>query len=239
MTCALVLTAAGNSTRMGGPVKKEYLTVATADTGRISVLSAALHAFISTGFFFPVIITVPSGGEAEARSVLAEDGRIASLLATQGIEPHFAEGGKSRQESVRSGLELTARIARDASMPEPDFVMIHDGARPWVSADIIRGVLAETQKTGAAVPGIPSTDTQKEIDASGKILRHLERARIVSVQTPQGFRFSGIREAHEKAAGDGTEYTDDTEIWGRYNGDVAVCPGDRANKKITYQGDIA
>jgi len=58
------------------------------------------------------------------------------------------------------------------------------------------------------------------------------------VQTPQGFRLNELLEAHGKAANDGRAYTDDTEIWGRYAGEVHVCPGDRNNRKITWKGDL-
>ncbi len=232
MSAILVLTAAGNSTRMGGDVKKEYLTVSRDGNNRISVLSAALHAFLETVFFSVIVITVPQGGEPEARAVLAEDSRIADLLAKRKTGLYFVEGGSSRQESVLNGLLSAEKWGTDA------IVLIHDGARPWVSARIIRDVLAATETHGAAVPGIPPIDTQKEIDGSGKIIRHLDRSRIISVQTPQGFRYGELLAAHRKAASDGQTYTDDTEIWGRYVGDVYVCPGERDNKKITWPGDL-
>lgn len=239
MRRALILTAAGSSTRMGGPVKKEYLTIAQNEAGRISVLSSALHAFLSTKLFTDIIITVPSNGETEARRILAEDRRIAPLIDASGITLFFAEGGRTRQESVRAGIELlAARWKSGDGASDDDIVLIHDGARPWISEPTIRQVIETTELRGAAVPGIPSVDTQKEIDADGRIVRHLDRSRIMSVQTPQGFRFEGIRLAHAKAADDGSSYTDDTEIWGRYAGDVYVCEGDRENKKITYQGDL-
>jgi len=233
MANALVLTAAGNSTRMGGEVKKEYLEL----DGNVTVLSSALHAFLATGKFKYILITVPAGGEAEARCVLSRDSRIAALLDAAGITLRFAEGGKSRQESVRNGIEALARLTADEAAP-PDIVLIHDGARPWVTADTIGAVLDGTASYGASVPAIPSVDTQKEIDGTGKIIRHLERDRIVSVQTPQGFRLNELLEAHGKAANDGRAYTDDTEIWGRYAGEVHVCPGDRNNRKITWKGDL-
>jgi 4-diphosphocytidyl-2-methyl-D-erithritol synthase len=238
MNRALILTAAGSSTRMGGPVKKEYLIIAENEAGRISVLSSALHAFLSTKLFSDIIITVPSNGETEARRVIAEDRRIAPLLEADGITLFFAEGGRTRQESVRAGIELLAVRWKNGDRAGDDIVLIHDGARPWISETTIKRVIETTILHGAAVPGIPSVDTQKEIDEAGRIIRHLDRSRVMSVQTPQGFRFDEIRDAHAKAADDGHEYTDDTEIWGRYAGDVYVCPGDRENRKITYQGDL-
>jgi len=235
MVRALVLTAAGSSSRMGGTVKKEYLPLEENGTGTVSVLSSSLFTFLSTRSFTHILITVPRDGENLARKTIDADGRIADALASQGITLIFTEGGSTRQESVRRGLVALESLASSNPI---DTVLIHDAARPWVTAETIGAVIAETERIGAAVPGIPSVDTQKETDESGKILRHLERSRIVSVQTPQGFRYAELLAAHRKAADDGKEYTDDTEIWGRYAGDVQVVEGNRENKKITWQGDI-
>jgi len=234
---ALILTAAGSSTRMGGTVKKEYLTLSEDASGRISVLSQALFKFLDTRFFSFIVITVPKAGETEARAVLAADPRIALLLEESGARVFFAQGGDSRQASVLCGLE--ALVSNTPSViKNADIVLIHDAARPYVTAPVIRSVLETAAAKGAAVPAIPPVDTEKEIDANGRIVRHLDRSSIVAVQTPQGFLLAPLVEAHRKAALDGKTYTDDTEIWGRYEGDVWVCPGERENKKITYSGDI-
>ena len=116
--------------------------------------------------------------------------------------------------------------------------MIHDGARPFVSKEVIMEALQAALEFGASVPGVTPTDTQKEIDGDGFIVRHLTRSSLVAVQTPQCFRFKELLEAHEKAATDGREYTDDTEIWGQYCGPVRVTKGDVNNIKITYPADL-
>ena len=235
MVRALVLTAAGSSSRMGGTVKKEYLPLEEGGVGRVSVLSSSLHTFLLTHGFSYILITVPKDGESLARKTIDADARIAEALSSQAITLSFTEGGSTRQESVRRGLVALESLSSSNPI---DTVLVHDAARPWVTEATINEVIAATERIGAAVPGIPSIDTQKEIDASGKIARHLERSRIVSVQTPQVFRFAELLAAHLKAADDGKEYTDDTEIWGRYAGDVQVVAGTRENKKITFQGDV-
>lgn len=237
MSHALVLTAAGSSARMGGAVKKEYLPLSS-EPG-ISVLSAALYAFYSTGLFSRIVITLPAQGEASAREALAADRRFPPLPWESPELPclTFAQGGKTRQESVFNGLETLERCAIQDGL-WPDLVLIHDAARPWVTPEMIRLVTDTAAARGAAVPGIPPVDTQKEVDSSGRIVRHLERSTLVSVQTPQGFRFRDILAAHRKASLDGRNYTDDTEIWGRYAGDVFVCPGDPSNKKVTFREDL-
>ena len=120
----------------------------------------------------------------------------------------------------------------------PDAVLIHDGARPFVSKKIIDDVISSLEKSGAAVPGVPAVDTQKQVDENGKIVAHLERSKIFAVQTPQAFQFAPLLEAHKKASADGRVYTDDTEIWGQYCGDVYISYGETTNKKITYKEDL-
>lgn len=235
---------------MGGHEKKEYLTLTHGPEGRVSVLSQSLHAFLSTNLFSIIVITVPKGGEGAARAVLAEDTRIETLLAASKASLSFTEGGSTRQASVLCGLErILAQCARiptsrsaggsdSLDADSGDLVLVHDAARPFVSKEIIEDVLKAARERGAAVPAIPPVDTLKEIDGAGKIARHLDRSAIVAVQTPQGFRLDALIAAHRKAALDGKAYTDDTEIWGAYAGDVWTCPGARENRKITYPGDL-
>lgn len=237
MTFALVITAAGSSTRMSTGGKKEYRSLEADNAnneslGRISILSSALHAFLSTYNFSTIIITVPENGEAMARSILSEDFRIEPLIRSSKTTLKFTEGGSTRQESVFKALNKLLVL------PTPDAVLIHDGARPWIRQNTITDVINLVTEKGAGVPGIPSVDTQKEIDDTGKIIRHLDRSHIISVQTPQGFLFGPLLESHKKASKDGKTYTDDTEIWARYYGDVYVCPGDYSNKKVTFEGDL-
>lgn len=146
----------------------------------------------------------------------------------------LAEGGESRQESVLHALE-----SLEESGANPHIVLVHDGARPFVSTQTILKVVAATIRTGAAACGVPPVDTQKEMDADGFILRHLDRSRLVAIQTPQGFLFKPLLEAHKKAAAQDFEATDDTAIWGEYVGQVHVTRGDVDNRKITFPSDLA
>lgn len=238
MTHTLVLTAAGHSSRMNLDGKKEYIALSETSGCRISVLSASLHAFLATRVFSYICITVPPGGETHVREILEEDTRIQPLLKETSCRLLYADGGKTRQDSVRRGLEslfMHACVGRGS----PATVLVHDAARPWVTECIIHEVLSDTLKHGAAVPAVLAVDTQKEIDETGRIIRHLDRTRIVSVQTPQGFLFQELLEAHRMAAQDGFQCTDDAEIWGAYVGDVYTCAGDRRNRKITFTEDLS
>ena len=142
----------------------------------------------------------------------------------------IVEGDKTRQKSVYNAM--------CAVKNQPQIVLIHDGARPFVSEKIIiEGILA-AKNFGASVPGLTPTDTQKQIDKDGLIINHLERVSLVAVQTRQCFNFQKLLEAHKKSHLEEKEYTDDTEIWGKYCGKVKVIPGESQNIKITYPKDL-
>ena len=235
---AAIITAAGSSSRMGG-VKKEFLPLPGEG---LSVLGKTVLAFVSIKCLQTIVITVPPGesGERLARTalpprLLARPGTM-HTAAPDAPPPHFmfVPGAKTRRGSVHHGLSLLAAY-------RPDYVLIHDGARPWVSVALIRRVMDAAAAHGAAIPLFPLTDTPKEIDENGFIIRHLRRSATGGAQTPQGFRFPEILAAHEKAAEAelaGREFTDDAEVWGEFVGPVASVPGEKANKKITYTEDL-
>lgn len=231
---AAILTAAGSSTRMGG-IKKEYRTLSPDLSETITVLSQTLYQFLSSNFFSVIIITLPENHEQLVKEILSKDERIASLFSDTSI--FFVQGSLTRQASVFNGLKFLARYETENNTFFQN-VLIHDAARPWISLSIISAVLEKTQIQGAAVPVIAPSDTLKEVDANGKITRHLHRDATFCVQTPQGFNFKAILQAHQLAESDGNTYTDDTEIWAQYIGDVYTIPGSIENKKITWPGDI-
>ncbi len=223
---AIIITAAGSSTRIGGGVKKEYLPFKNG-----TVLSVCAETFLNACADCEItdfIVTCPEGGEAACHQALENTDCFASLAMTRGLK--IVEGSETRQKSVYKGLL--------AVQGNPELVLIHDGARPFVTREVILEALEAASEYGASVPGVTPTDTQKEIDDKGFIVRHLCRSSLTAVQTPQCFEFTRLLEAHVKAAADGREYTDDTEIWGTYCGSVRVTKGDVNNIKITYPSDL-
>lgn len=247
VSAGLIVPAAGLSSRMGGNIKKEFLPLSGCQG---TVLAAAIEPFLSAVPLSIIIVTVQAGGGDSAKSAAyqalsmspvvhqwltklhpgerkyfytAQNDNIPCLLLT--------EGGATRQQSVYKALQQMAQY-------KPDIVLIHDGARPYVTKDIIQGVYYKACEKNAATCAISPVDTQKEIDGSGMIIRHLNRDRLVAVQTPQGFRFQPLLEAHQKAAADGCTYTDDTEIWSKYVSPVYITGGSVENKKITFTQDI-
>ena len=221
---ALILLSAGSSSRMGGR-KKEYLPL---EKG--TVLSECAKKFLDTDFFSVIVVVVPKNDEENAKNALFADSSIHEKLNSAQI--FYTIGGSTRQQSVFNGLKLLATLNTPISV-----VLIHDGARPFVSTETIKETLFAAQKFGAAVPGLTPVDTQKTVDKDGFILQHLQRSSMVAVQTPQGFDFQKLLQAHKKAQNDKNEYTDDTEIWEKYIGKVKVTKGNPENKKITFPKD--
>ncbi|HPX25427.1 MAG TPA: IspD/TarI family cytidylyltransferase [Treponemataceae bacterium] len=242
MQIAVVLTAGGLSTRLGMGIKKEFFTFPDGKT----VLSTCAESFLtyfhtaSNCNLSSLVITLPKHALSEGEKVFYT-GETGSLCKSLGITPSFIEGGASRQESVKNALYSIN--SKDSSCSA---VLIHDAARPYVGTALIQRVIDGINAHGACVPVIQSTDTQKRLDPeTGFILDHLDRKSIVCVQTPQGFLFPEIFQAHQKAALSAKIYTDDSEIWSDFFTNkpqiakVLTCEGETANKKITFSSDLS
>ena len=227
---ALVLTAAGSSTRLGTGKKKEYMPF---DNG--TVLSAACFAFLNTlkENLSLIVITYPKDKKTQTEDALFCDVRIKPLLDAYATQVLFTEGGSSRQDSVRNALE-----AINTSQLGANFVLIHDAARPWVTPEIITDVCVTAEKYGSAVPAIPATDTLAV--AGSTIISYIDRSTAFCLQTPQCFAFGKLLEAHRKAAAEKRSgCTDDTTVWAAYCTPVHISKGSPANKKITFAADLA
>ncbi len=251
MNVAVIVTAAGSSTRMKSSVKKEFIPF-----GDGTVLSAACNAFAS--FFGPdekdqlagitdslldnkpvlvsLVVTCPKGLEKETENALISPSLQNNLLRC-GIKPVITPGGETRQQSVYNGLIATQELFR-ASLP-PDIVLIHDGARPWLTPDVISNVLSFTEANGCAVPAVSSVDTLAVVTHDNCIVSYLDRSRTMRLQTPQGFNFGKLLAAHKQCIAEGrTDCTDDTTVWAACFGSVKICPGNDTNRKITYASDL-
>jgi 2-C-methyl-D-erythritol 4-phosphate cytidylyltransferase/2-C-methyl-D-erythritol 4-phosphate cytidylyltransferase/2-C-methyl-D-erythritol 2,4-cyclodiphosphate synthase len=230
MNIAAVICAAGSSTRMGG-IKKEYRPLedrVDAAGKPLTVLGAAFMAFTAVSRVNLIVIAVPPGdkdGEAVARQSLPQT--TARVL--------FVPGGSTRRGSTHYALALLAPY-------NPDYVLVHDGARPWVDPELIERIIDALVEHKAVIPLMPLIETPKEIDERGFVCRHLKRARVGTAQTPQAFAFAPLLRAHECAAEresrEGVEYTDDAEVWGEFVGPVAVISGSPYNRKITFPEDL-
>lgn len=143
------------------------------------------------------------------------------------------EGGPERQDSVANAVQYLSTIGLESD----DRVLIHDGARPLVTRMIINRCLDTLGDCQAAVPGVPVKETIKKV-RDGIVLETVERDQLRAVQTPQGFRFGALREAHLRARDDGYQGTDDVSLAERVGMQVALCEGDYRNIKVTTPEDL-
>lgn len=210
--CVALVVAAGRGSRMGGTTPKQWLDLAGRPVLRHSLETLAAHASIDA-----------------VRAVIHPDDRALFEAAAAGLAVgNPIVGGRTRQESVRLGLEA---IVADA----PDLVLIHDGARPFVDGQIIDRVISALHRHSGAIPAQPVHDTLKRAEA-GLVTATVERAGLWRAQTPQGFRFPAILAAHRAAAGE--ELTDDAAVAERAGLAVAVVAGAEENVKITTADDL-
>ena len=207
---------------MGDGEKKEYRFVEG-----LPVLVWTLLAFLDSSPMEEVVITIPEGHDTRVRELLSH---VPERFSSAGGSIRLVTGGESRQESVLRGLEGFERPI--------EYVLIHDGARPWVSSHLIREVLRDCIANDATIPIIPITDAVKRVGPDGNISEHLARTVTMGAQTPQAFSFPAILEAHRKASRDGRIYIDDSEIYSHYVAPVHTVRGDPDNMKITFPRDL-
>jgi len=152
---------------------------------------------------------------------------VAETRALVGDQVVVTAGGATRQESVRKGL---AHVTSD-------YVVVHDAARPFVTTDMIERTLASLDEAEGAIVATPLDETLKRV--SGDLVEAtVSRAHLWRIQTPQSFRTEALRRAHDKAASEAIEVTDDASLIERYGGRVLVVHGTRANIKLTYREDF-
>jgi len=218
-TAAAIVVAAGRGLRAGPGGPKQYRVLAGEP-----VITRAMAAFCR----HPEISAVQPVRNPDDAAIFDQ--------ALRGLSYRPAvDGGATRQASVRAGLEALA-----ATGTPPEVVLIHDAARPFVSAAVISRAIAAAGRTGAALPVVPVTDTIKQVTPSGDVGATPDRAGLRSAQTPQTFRFDLILEAHRRAAREGRDdFTDDAALAEWAGLTVATFEGDVANMKLTTPEDFA
>jgi 2-C-methyl-D-erythritol 4-phosphate cytidylyltransferase len=218
MHVTAIVPAAGSGVRLGGIVPKQYLLLAG-----LPLLAWTLKGLAASRRVDCVILVAPPGQEARCRSEVLEPCNL--------TVDHVAPGGADRQASVYAGL---------ASAPaDTELVLVHDGARPLVTGAIVRAALDAAEADGGAVVAIPVTDTIKAADAESWVAETLPRGRLWAAQTPQVFRASWLRRAHERALLDGFRGTDDSVLVERLGYPVRLVPGSPENIKVTTMADLA
>jgi 2-C-methyl-D-erythritol 4-phosphate cytidylyltransferase len=203
-----ILLAAGASTRMG--TDKLW-----ADLGGKPLIAWSLQTLASCRSVNSLIVAV---------SAAAHD-RMACLMEELGIQGQIVVGGLRRQDSVRAALNAT----------DAEWVVVHDGARPLLTSTLIEDGLAAAAATGAAIAAVPSVDTIKQV-SDGSVVATLDRANLWTVQTPQVFRTSLLRAAHESIE---IDVTDDAALVEALGATVRVYMGAYENVKVTLPSDLA
>ena len=222
---AVIVTAAGSSTRFnassGSPVKKEFLCI-----GSEPVLAMAIRPFLEVPGLKVIAVTYRDGDLEEVKGIVEP--------VLHGVPVLYVKGGDTRRQSVFNALK-----ALDECEFHDDIgiVSIHDGARPFVSAELVKACLEAAAAHGGACPCIRVTDTLMRVGEDGLLSSGVSREGMCTVQTPQTFRFPDILKAHV-AADAGKGYTDDTGIFMDWGGKVAFVPGETTNRKITYSSDL-
>jgi len=211
LTVAAILVAAGDGLRLGAHVPKAFVPIASR-----TLLEHAAVRFVDHSLVRDVIVVAPAA-LVDVAHALVPSARAVS-------------GGRTRQESVSRGI---AALAQDV-----DAVLVHDVARPFVTAEAITRVLDALEAGALAViPALPVVDTIKEVDADSVVTRTLERGSLRAVQTPQGFRRDVLVAAHS-SAGHGAA-VDDATLAERNGVSVLVVPGAPEALKITSPHDLA
>lgn len=220
MKCTAIILAAGQGKRMKTKVQKQFLML----QGK-PLLYYSLACFQKSDEIQEIVVVTGKESIDYCRSEIIEKYGFTKVKS-------IAEGGKERYDSVYAGLE--------ACSADTDYVFIHDGARPFVTEDIIKRTKEVAVTYQACIAGMPSKDTVKIIDENNMVSATPERSRVWSVQTPQVFLYSLIKEAHDTARSVSMQgITDDAMVVEQYkNTPVHIVEGAYENIKITTPEDI-
>ena len=236
MKVVVIIPAAGLGTRMApmpsaldAKMKKPHPSKQFTELGGTPILIHTLRRFSAVDSVSEIWVALRENEiegfrerlRTEAKDVLRK--KVALVV-----------GGEHRQQSVQNALNAVSAQA-------DDIVLVHDAVRPLVTEEIIHEVIEAAKKYGAAIAGLPATDTVKQVErtAEGAIIKAtIPRAGVVLAQTPQGFRYDVIKKAFDEAAADGFTGTDEASLAERSGHEVAVVMGSPRNIKITTPADM-
>ena len=211
MFVSAIIAAGGRGLRFGGSSPKQLLTL-----GGRPILARSVDAFVACDVISEIVVALPADLAAAPPSYLEQRGKPVTVVS----------GGDERRTSVANAF---ARVSERA-----EIVVIHDAARPLVSADLIRRTVAAASETGAAIAAVRAHDTVKQTNGAGTITATLPRERIYLAQTPQAFRVPVLRDALRLVG----EATDEAMLAERAGHTVRVVDGDPRNLKITTPDDL-
>ena len=226
MKVIVIIPAAGLGTRIAGAATGKAPAKQFTEINGTPVLIHTLRKFASAPGVSEIVVAL--------RKVEADN--FSPRLAQEHFSKpvRIVEGGEHRQESVANALHAI-------SAAPDDIILVHDGVRPFVSHETIALVIEAASKHGAAIAAVPAVDTIKQVDrtAEGAVVNAtIPREHVVLVQTPQGFRFSVLKQAFDEATNDGFVGTDEASLVERMGHEVAVVMGSPRNIKITTPADL-
>lgn len=219
MKTAVIIVAAGKGERAGGRADKVLQPL-----GGSTVLQRTILPFLAEARVVEIILVTPAGREKEFLN-----GAFPSGLP-QRIRTGAIAGGERRQDSVAAGI---AALTTDAEL-----VAVHDAARPLHRGDVLARLIDRATKDGAAVPAVPIVDTIVSAGPGGRLVAAVDRERLRAVQTPQVFRRDWLTAAHETAAREQWQVTDDASVVLRAGHPVALVEGHPGNIKLTTEADF-
>jgi 2-C-methyl-D-erythritol 4-phosphate cytidylyltransferase len=211
-----VIPAAGQGKRMNAGISKQWIEL----LGK-PVLAHTLDVFEKDPACAGIILV---GSEQELQQM---QNFVQTFQYTKVRQ--IVPGGKERQQSVYEGLK---KVPEDAAL-----VLVHDAARPFITIDSIGQLVNKAADTGSAVLAVPVKDTVKRV-VQHQVEETIDRSSLWAVQTPQAFRLSIVKRAHEEADSDGYLGTDDASLVERIGETVAIVMGDYHNIKLTTSDDL-
>jgi 2-C-methyl-D-erythritol 4-phosphate cytidylyltransferase len=213
-----VIVAGGKGKRLGAGINKQYIKL----LGR-EILAWTLGAFEKVALVEEVVLVVPEDELEYCRE------NIVNHYGFKKVK-EIVTGGAERQNSVYNGLK--------ACSPDTEVVLIHDGARPFISVEVIAASIEGAMEHGACAVAVAVKDTLKVVDREKFVVSTPERSSIYSVQTPQTFKYELILKAHRQALEKNMSATDDTMLVEALGRRVKLIEGDYYNLKITTQEDL-
>ena len=213
MKFSAIITAGGNSQRFGGQNNTNKLLEKIHSK---EIIKYTVEAFQQVKEISKIIICANVSIIQDLKNIFTEQAGIKII-----------EGGETRQESVFKGLNACENF---------DYVLIHDGARPMITSEIIKKTIIMVQEKKALTVAAKTIDTIKQVDENLKIIKTIDRSSLYNTQTPQAFEYQLIKEAHEKLQGQ--NFTDDAGMLEFLGEDVYVLEGDYRNIKITTRWDL-
>ena len=215
MHVTAIIAAGGRGIRLGGNQPKQFLLL-----GGQPILQRSVEAFVASDRIVDIIVALPPGQATDAPAYLRSQVKPVQIV----------EGGERRQDSVARAF---ARVERSAEL-----VVIHDAARPLITAALIDRTVDAAAQFGAAIAALPATDTVKRGNADLVIVDTIPRDQVFLAQTPQAFRIEVLRDALAKASSSG-DATDEAMLAERAGYRVHLVDGDPRNVKVTTADDLA